>query len=205
MKEDDRKSRMSLKEPPPPYTPDEEELRRSPTTPTKKRTFLDFVLTTGMSFAPFRRPSGDTKGGSLLDSGSTTFNAATLHAKLQASDRRFAEVIFQLIKPKIEEGHLSYLEGCGWGFTFTEDVYPLRYRLTGSARTRITRNVTWTGCWDSMPMDIRRDLEMSRKWWYKSCRAETSRSNYWKFVLVRLRSESSGSSISHSRRISDIC
>jgi hypothetical protein len=51
-----------------------------------------------------------------------TFNAASLHAKLQASDLKFARVILQLIAPKIEEGNLSYLEGCGWGYSFTENV-----------------------------------------------------------------------------------
>jgi hypothetical protein len=55
-----------------------------------------------------------------------TFNAASLHAKLQASDRKFAKVVLQLIAPKIEEGHLSYLEGCGWGYTFSEDVCLIR-------------------------------------------------------------------------------
>jgi len=50
-----------------------------------------------------------------------------LQAKLHSSDLKFAAVIIQLMTPKLEEGHLSYLEGCGWGFTFTDDTvrFPL--------------------------------------------------------------------------------
>lgn len=49
-------------------------------------------------------------------------NPAILHAKLHASDVKFANVIIQLMSRKLEEGHLSYLEGNGWGFTFTDDT-----------------------------------------------------------------------------------
>jgi hypothetical protein len=49
-------------------------------------------------------------------------NPATLHAKLHASDVKFAKVVIQLMSRKLEEGHLSYLEGNGWGFTFSEDT-----------------------------------------------------------------------------------
>jgi hypothetical protein len=49
-------------------------------------------------------------------------NPAILHAKLHASDVKFAKVVIQLMSRKLEEGHLSYLEGNGWGFTFSEDT-----------------------------------------------------------------------------------
>lgn len=49
-------------------------------------------------------------------------NPATLHAKLHASDVKFAKMIIQLMSRKLEEGHLSYLEGNGWGFTFTDET-----------------------------------------------------------------------------------
>jgi len=55
-------------------------------------------------------------------SDSPEFNAAMLNKKLQNSDSKFAKVIIQLIAPKLEEGNLSYLEGCGWGYTFTDDT-----------------------------------------------------------------------------------
>lgn len=53
-------------------------------------------------------------------------SAATLNARLHTSDLKFAKVTIQLMTPKLEEGHLSYLEGSGWGYTFHEDdVRPL--------------------------------------------------------------------------------
>jgi hypothetical protein len=48
-------------------------------------------------------------------------NAATLNARLHVSDMKFARVIIQIMTPKLEEGHLSYLEGSGWGYTFSQD------------------------------------------------------------------------------------
>ena len=53
------------------------------------------------------------------------FNAAMLNKKLQSSDAKFARIVIELIAPKLEEGNLSYLEGCGWGFTFSEDTVPV--------------------------------------------------------------------------------
>ena len=49
-------------------------------------------------------------------------NASSLESKLLASDLKFANVIIHLMAPKLEEGHLSYLEGSGWGYTFTDEM-----------------------------------------------------------------------------------
>ena len=54
----------------------------------------------------------------------THLTAATLNARLHSSDVKFAKVMIQLMTPKLEEGHLSYLEGSGWGYTFYEDEVP---------------------------------------------------------------------------------
>jgi hypothetical protein len=54
----------------------------------------------------------------------SNLNAATLNARLHVSDMKFARVIIQIMTPKLEEGHLSYLEGSGWGYTFSQDVLP---------------------------------------------------------------------------------
>lgn len=76
--------------------------------------------------------SGPSRKGSLTsEDSSICFNAASVDAKLQASDAKFANVIIQLIAPKLEEGHLSYLEGNGWGYTFSDDtVHPKRWSCT---------------------------------------------------------------------------
>jgi len=50
------------------------------------------------------------------------FNGENVQKKLYASDMKFAKTVIQLIAPKIEEGHLAYLEGSGWGFTFSSDT-----------------------------------------------------------------------------------
>jgi hypothetical protein len=69
--------------------------------------------------------------GSLSDDSSINLNAASLQAKLHVSDIKFAKVVVQLMAPKLEEGHLSYLEGSGWGYTFTDDT--VRSRSQGSS------------------------------------------------------------------------
>jgi hypothetical protein len=46
--------------------------------------------------------------------------AASLEAKLVASDERFAKVIIQLMGPMLEQGHLSYMHGGGWGYTWSQ-------------------------------------------------------------------------------------
>jgi hypothetical protein len=52
----------------------------------------------------------------------TSLTATSLQAKLQASDLKFARVIFQLMAPMLEGGHLSYLEGSGWGYKFSDET-----------------------------------------------------------------------------------
>lgn len=53
---------------------------------------------------------------------SENLTAATLNARLQATDLKFAQVMIQLMTPMLQQGHLSYLEGSGWGYTFQHDV-----------------------------------------------------------------------------------
>jgi hypothetical protein len=67
-------------------------------------------------------PGSARKPDSCLDDPSLSLNAANLDAKLQASDLKFARVVLQLMASMLEEGHLSYLEGCGWGYTFSDDT-----------------------------------------------------------------------------------
>ena len=67
-------------------------------------------------------PGSSRKQSCGFEDGPMPFNAASLEAKLHASDVKFANVIILLMAPKLEEGHLSYLEGNGWGYTFSDDT-----------------------------------------------------------------------------------
>jgi hypothetical protein len=126
MEKDQREWRMSLKEPPPPYVDEERDSRTPPLTPTKKRHSLVFTFAdkVGRSSVFSLLPSSSRKSesSSTYDDSSFSLTAANLESKLQASDLKFAKVIIQLMTPKLEEGHLSYLEGSGWGYTFTDDT-----------------------------------------------------------------------------------
>jgi hypothetical protein len=114
-------------EPPPPYCI-EEEARPGPETPqTPPRRRMSkklFIMTLGgsqwsiLSGCMGGRESPANEDGSL--------NAASLDNILVNSDIKFASVIVHyLMAPKLEEGHLSYVEGSGWGFPFNEEtVYP---------------------------------------------------------------------------------
>lgn len=87
--------------------------------------------------------------------------AASLEAKLVASDERFAKVIIQLMGPMLEQGHLSYMHGGGWGYTWSETtVMSPDETLVNIGRGMVTiiGPLNWTGSWDSMHLHIGRGL-----------------------------------------------
>ena len=117
--------RMSLKEPPPPYAENSSsgssEPPSSPRSTRRNSLQNNILIVTGGSIWS-RRSSIAKKDDSWPSSSSidsSEFNAANLQKKLYTSDMKFAKTVIQLIAPKVEEGHLSYLEGSGWGFTFS--------------------------------------------------------------------------------------
>jgi hypothetical protein len=111
--------RMSLKEPPPPYIAEDSPPPEIPQSPSSKSWFQkDGGYSIGRP--RWSISSSSSRKGSIDESSNLT--AASLHAKLYSSDMKYAKVIIQLMAPKLEEGHLSYLEGSGWGYTFTDDT-----------------------------------------------------------------------------------
>ena len=127
--------RMSVMDfpPPPPYVEERDSMQLTPpVSPTLKSKSLvsPLVSTDGVGRSGWGLMSGSSsqKEKPMLDDETramtltvANLNAATLNARLQASDTKFARVIIQLMAPKLEEGHLSYLEGSGWGYTFYQD------------------------------------------------------------------------------------
>ena len=130
--------RMSVMDlPPPPYVEERDAMQLTPpVSPTLKSKSLvsPLVSTDGVGRSGWGLMSGSSsqKEKPMVDDETramtltaANLNAATLNARLQASDTKFARVIIQLMAPKLEEGHLSYLEGSGWGYTlYQDDVRP---------------------------------------------------------------------------------
>lgn len=126
--------RMSLMDlpPPPPYVEERESMQLTPPiSPTLKSKSLVSHLVSAdvLGRSGWGLISGSSqKEKPMLDDETrtmtltaTNLNATTLNARLHASDIKFARVIIQVMTPKLEEGHLSYLEGSGWGYTFYQD------------------------------------------------------------------------------------
>jgi len=123
---------MSLKEPPPPYKIDETSPVNPPLSPAIRRILQE---TAELTLEPQRElwftdlkinvPETSARPNSLMDDLSQDFSPSSLEAKLRISDLKFAKILLQLVGAKVQEGHLSYVEGSGWGFTFTDDTVTL--------------------------------------------------------------------------------
>ena len=93
-------------------------------------------------------PTSLRKQSTSFEDPSLSLNAANLATKLHSSDLKFARVIIQLMAPKLEEGHLSYVEGSGWGYTFSDNTVTIRGNLTDLFRStiQIIRLASWINC-----------------------------------------------------------
>ena len=76
----------------------------------------------GSMLSDSRKPPAILEGDSRDGLTPENLTAATLNARLHATDLKFAQVMIQLMTPMLQQGHLSYLEGSGWGYTFQQDV-----------------------------------------------------------------------------------